>query len=289
MENYEKPLNGAKRRILFITDYHYCPEEQAVFYRSDKDERMQSMIANINAEHAKDPFDAIISTGDSALDFWVCCIQGEWINNKRSFTKKFLDTYRSQMPAGVPMYFAPGNHEQFSDIQFKMITGNSRNHYFVMDNFLFIVWDAFGANLNPTQHSDGTYTSINVEWARQVMDAHPDKYVIFCSHWMQEDPNVEGLEELVKDDRVIAFFVGHDHQSMITYVYGKPVIHDGHYSYSGCKDPADCMWGFRELYIGEDSIFSRYIVPDNTCTPRRDQPLTVEYHYQDEIEISLKK
>ena len=274
-------------RVLLITDFHYQSEAQGVYLGVDKDVRMKSMVDNINAEHAKDPLEAIIFVGDYSLDHWQHGVKGTWLTKNTSYTKMFMDKYRASLPVGVPTYFTAGNHEQFSNEQWKTITGNERNLHFVVGDYLFIIWDSYGGNLDPKNHSDGTYTSINDTWARSVMDQYPDKKVMLVSHTVKTSDSITG--EVVRDKRVVAMFVGHDHTAKIASAFGKPVLHCGNYSRCGDKTLSDTkayMWGFRDLYLFKDSILSRYIVPDNTVYPENIK-YTATYHYQNVFQLKV--
>ena len=271
-------------RVLLVTDFHYTAEVQGIYYGIDKDVRMTSMVKAINEEHAKDPLEAVFFLGDSSLDHWQWNVGGSWLAFNTSYTKLFLDKYRAQLPSGLPLYFAPGNHEQFSNEQWKTITGNERNFSVVIGDYLFLVWDSFGLNLDPDYHHDGAYSSINYDWAKQCADQNPGKKILLISHWVNKDDTITG--GFVSDYDVKAMFVGHDHAANVTKVFSKPVIHCGNYSYYGSSTPDDAekyMWGFRDLYLFGNKIYSRYIVPDNTANPSG-KTISVVYHYQDEYE-----
>jgi hypothetical protein len=110
------------------------------------------------------------------------------------------------------------------------------------------------------------------------------------SHYVNTSDGTTG--DFVRDNNVKAMFVGHDHAANMTSAFGKSVLHCGNYSYykSGNNSPTDdakkYMWGFRDLYLFGDKLYSRYIVPDNTANPSG-TTVTVQYHYQNVYEVEV--
>ena len=255
-----------KERILLVTDFHYSRD----YYGVSDDTRMELMVAHINAEHEKKPVSMIIFMGDYSLDHW------EWdkepyytyLNTGVSHTELFMKNYRDKLP-DVPMFWLAGNHEQFGEETWQKMVGNSRQGHAVIGNYLLIMWDSFGGELDPDYHHDGVYTPMDTEWVGGIMDQYPDKKVILISHYFNADKERDNSAELVKDDRVVALFVGHDHHSKIKSLGGdfgsKYLVFAGNYSRGdSSSDPGEWYWGFRDLTLSESRIRSVYIIPENT-------------------------
>ena len=286
-ENEEQP-ESFRARILLVTDIHYCHED---YLGADMDQRISLMVNDINEEHKKDPLSMILFLGDYSLDHWKWQVQGSWLKEGKSYTKMFLDQYKSRLP-DVPMFFVAGNHEQYGEALWQEISGNSRQGTMVLGDNLFIMWDSYGGELDPDYHHDGVYTPMDVAWVRAQMDAHPDKSVFLVSHYFNAAQESEAAAALIADKRVICLFAGHNHKSGITTLgakFGyKTLIFCGNYSQSNGADadPGDDMWGFRELILTETNAVSHYIVPENYYA-YGGNTYHVDYHYQNVASFKL--
>ena len=271
-----------KQRVLLLSDIHYCQEEYGGISR---DEKARRLIRQICKEHERDPFAMILLLGDYSLDHWAWSTKGTWLNEKKSYTQQFVERYCKDLPA--PHYMLPGNHEQYGNEEWRQITGFNRSGEFVIGNYLFILWDSFGADLNPTTHSDGTYTPPNVNALRQSMQENPDKKVILCSHSFQ--PNFTPEERaLISDRQVVCLFQGHTHLSGVITLpeeYGsKKLIQTG--GWAAVSPASNYAWGMREVYLEEDRITSSYLVAAQELI-HREIPYTFTARKQDEVEILI--
>lgn len=270
-----------KQRVLLLSDLHYCQEEYGGISR---DEKARRIIELINEEHRKEPLAMILFLGDYSLDHWAWNTKGTWLTEHKSYTKLFFDRYCQELPA--PFYMLPGNHEQYDEEQWQQITGFRRSAQFVIGDYLFILWDSFGADLNPTEHSDGTYTPPNAKNLLRIMDEHPGKKVILCSHSFQ--PTLAPEEcALIRDPRIVCLFQGHTHLSRVITLPeeygGKKLIQTG--AWASTYTPAtNYPWGVRDLYLETDRITSGYIVPSQQRV-YKGNTYTVSARYQDTIEI----
>lgn len=272
-----------KQRILLLSDLHYCQEEYGGISREEKAERI---VQQIKDEHQKYPFSLILFLGDYSLDHWAWKTFGTWLTEGKSYTKEFVDRYLQDLPA--PFYLLPGNHEQYDEEQWRSITGCSRSAEFVIGDYLFILWDSFGANLNPQEHSDGTYTPPDTSKILEIMAQHPDKKVFLCSHSFQPVLTPEECA-LVRNPRVVCLFQGHTHYSTVLTLPeeydSKLLLQTG--GWSGTAAHSNCVWGMRDLYLEEDRVTSGYLVPRQKLIHRGEQPYTVPARYQDTVEILL--
>ncbi|MBQ8849597.1 MAG: metallophosphoesterase [Clostridia bacterium] len=277
----------AEKRILIVTDTHYCHFD---WYGVSADERMERLIRDINAEYERDPFEMILFLGDYSLDHWKWQIQGSWLKEGKSYTDLFVKNYLDgALP--TPYYMIAGNHEQYGHEKWKEITGCERQFYVTMDDYLFLMLDSYGANLDPTEHSDGTYSPMDVEWVKSVMEANPDKKVIVLTHYFDESKESDEAKAIIADERVICVFAGHTHRANIVTLSeacgSKKMIFAGNYSYCGSgsdPDPGEYLWGFRDLYLGEHVAVSKYIIPANDVVIKGVEK-SVEYHCIEDIKI----
>jgi UDP-2,3-diacylglucosamine pyrophosphatase LpxH len=272
-----------KKRVLLLSDLHYCQEEYGGISR---DEKAKRIVDFIRAEHEKFPFSAILFLGDYSLDHWAWKTMGSWLTEGKSYAKQFVQTYLQDLPA--PHFFLPGNHEQFGEEKWRELTGCCRSGEMVVGDFLFILWDSYGANLDPIEHSDGTYTPINVQKTRAIMERYPDKKVILCSHFFVPTLSEEECA-LIRDERVVCLCMGHTHYTgvnMLAEEYGcKLVLQTG--SWGGTGSSGRFPWGGRELYLEDGCVTSSYIVPAQTLFQQETHPYTVPAHTQDSVRIEL--
>ncbi len=269
-----------RTRILIVTDIHYCHEidyNQELYGNITKEEKAERTIAQIQKEYKREPYECILMLGDYSLDHWKWGTKGSYLTMGRSFTKEFFDTYLKELPA--PYYIIAGNHEQFGEENWRKITGRSRECHFVLGDILFILWDSYGENLDPTEHSDGTYTPPNVEKIRALMDAFPDKKVVLASHAFIPTKHADEAA-LISDSRILCLFQGHTHKACIETLpdeYGnKKLIHSGAWSHLTPDSPYP--WGVRDIVIEEGRLTSSYYVEEYTY-----QNGGKEYHIDEKI------
>ncbi len=269
------------KRILLASDIHNCHKD---WYGVSNAERMERFVRHVREEYEREPFEMILFLGDYSLDFWVWDELGCYVDHQESRTQEFVEMHLSRMPA--PWMMIAGNHEQYGEAKWHEITGCSRQGAVTVGSWLFILTDGFGADLDPTAHSDGTFTPVNVSFVRDQMAKYPDHKVVLCSHHFDPRFETEEGKALIQDERVVCLFAGHVHLSRAAEVFGKPLFWTGNYSYSGEKDPLKSMWGFREAILTDDRLVTRYITPENTIV-LDGQEVTVPYGTQDEAEIRL--
>jgi len=276
-------------RIIIMSDIHYCEDG---WYGVTQQIKRDWLCADLQREYETDPYDALLLLGDYSLDHWFWNTKGTYLTKGVSNTKLFKEQCLDKIaPSGVSVRMIPGNHEQYGHALWKELTGFERNSYLVCGPILFVLLDTFGGYLDPTEHSDGTYTGANVAQIRELMTRFPDKKVILCAHWFDMEAESEEFRDLLKsEDRILCLFCGHKHRSKVEYTDEacgkKPIIHSGNYSYSGESNAVRCLNGYRELVITEDGISSKYILPAHTYTIEN-VTFTTEYAQQDEIKIQF--
>ena len=305
-----------KLRVLLTSDIHYCT---AAYYGVAGKDRLQLWVDSVNAEHKREPLDLIIVVGDMSLDHFYSNgnIAGSYMgSNKVSYTEKFMKEYVSQLPVGVPRFFIPGNHEQYSDAQWKTITGNSRQCSYSKEGNLFIMLDNYNSYLEPNATENSIYTPSDMEFIQSEMAKYPDHKVWLISHYFHASSESEAFIQLVKEnDRIMGLFGGHDHMGDVknTTAWGtKPYAMCGTFALSGTVTPEhsggqpqrfgyeaktltaeqqesldltlENFWGFRELRITPEQAESNYISVDTGNTApyfygrKIDLPRTLKYH-----------
>lgn len=260
-----------RKRILIASDIHLCHID---WYSIPTEERMEAFIRDVIAEYEREPFEALLLLGDYSLDHWKWNIRGSWLNEGRSNTDRFVKKYLSRL-AGYPfeLRMIAGNHEQYGAELWKTFTSHARQEYYVCGDWLFILTDTYGGDLDPAFHSDGTYSGADTAFIRRVMAEHPGKKAVLCAHWFAPEQESADFRRLVREeDRIVCLFAGHNHLSCAVTLPeelgGKKMFCTGHYSYAGGGLPVqDCMWGFREVVLDGDTLNTGYITPANVLMP----------------------
>ncbi len=279
-----------QRNIILASDIHLC---HCDWLGVPPERRVQRFIDDIKREYERQPFEALLLLGDYSLDHWKWQIKGSYITDGKSYTKIFVDEYLSQLKAlPIEIKMLAGNHEQYGDELWYALTGCHREDIYVTGDWLFILMDTYKAKLDPTEHSDGTYTGADMKFIRSAMEKYPDKRVIICSHYVEPWKDCEEFIDLLRNDgRVVCLFGGHIHRSEIWGMeeYGaKPVFSCGHYADAGVKPATDCMWGYRRLVLNDDYIESCYVTPQNEIFIDGERILH-PYGEQDGMRINLKE
>ena len=277
-------------RILFATDIHLCHLD---FCNLETKQRMEYFTQNIIKEYNENPFEALILLGDYSLDHWAWQTKGSYIEQGLSNTEIFVNEYLSKIKAALPdikIMMLAGNHEQYGYELWKKITGGySRRDHLLVNNWLFIGFDTYADDLDPTEHSDGTYTDIDPEYALELMNKYPDTNVVLCGHYFKWNDCTDEFKSIIKLPRVKFAVCGHNHRFDLVIpddIDGKTFFFAGDYSYTGDgaeQTPFRPTWGYREFIIEDNYVISRYIMPEVTV---KDKHYPREYYSQARIDLS---
>jgi len=263
----EEPTNE-RVRILISSDMHNTPDSHN-WYGVESNLRMQQWVDGIKAEHQKDPIDALVILGDTSLDHWAFPPYGYYLNAGKSYTQDFIERYVSQLPKDFPVYFVPGNHEQYGNAKWVELTGQNREGYFTVGNNLFILSDTYAGYLDPVWNHDGMYTGVGMDNVLNAIKANPNAGNIWLlAHEFQFNAeSTDFLNFLKSNKRVRGLFMGHTHLAEIksTYYRNLTIAQTGNFSYTLDDYNEDTIktsfWGYRELIIDAHGAVSNYIIP----------------------------
>lgn len=278
-----------RTRVIISSDIHYVEND---WYGVSPDQHLENFARDLENEYKNDPYDALLLLGDYSLDHWAWNTKGSYLTKGVSNTKGFVDLCMNRIaPNGVEVRMVAGNHEQYGDELWHELTGYKRRDHLVLGDILFVLTDSFGGDLDPAEHSDGTFIGSDAAEIKALMDEYPDKKVILCSHWFDMPNESEEFKSLLKnEDRILCLFCGHNHISRVASTGedcgNKPILYTGNYSYSGEKNPVRCLAGYRELIITDEGISSKYIVPSNRYVISY-VALTTERSAQDPFELKF--
>ncbi|MBQ3063405.1 MAG: metallophosphoesterase [Clostridia bacterium] len=277
-----------KTKIIIASDIHFCAEG---WYGIDRVRKAEMLRADFAAEYARDPYAALLLLGDYSLDHWEWNTKGTYLTKGHSDTALFATQCLPLMvPAGVDVRMIAGNHEQYGEEKWQEITGGfHRRDHIVIGDFLFILSDTFGGDLDPTEHSDGTYIGADAAEIQALMARYPDKRVVLCAHWFDMNRESEAFLDLLRGEaRIVCLMCGHNHISRVANTGedkgNKPILYTGHYSYSGEKNIVRCLPGYREMILTDEGLTSKYIVPAHTYVYNQVK-FTNEPATQDEFEL----
>ena len=145
-------MDNKSLRILLTSDMH-CTDLMDWYGVRDAD-RQQAWVDAVLAEHAKQPFDAIIIAGDISLDYH---------DKKTPYDKGhstglvFMQQFFSQLP-GLPHFILAGNHEEFSHEDWLALVGNERQGEITLGMDTFLCLDNFREDLGPVYDSSDKYS-----------------------------------------------------------------------------------------------------------------------------------
>lgn len=260
MGNYKLyRVDQAKNRLVIATDIHHC---HMVWHDTVSDDRMSRLCEVLNREYEKAPYDGVLALGDYSLDHWAWNEGGSFLwNPPVSHTDLFVKKYLPQMPTA--WYMIPGNHEQYGPETWERITGRPREYAVSYGNYLFLMLDTFGGDLDPDHNHDGCYTGLNVAFIREAMEEHPDKRVILCAHDLIINRESEETRELIAENpRILCAFTGHTHRDNTLLLPSSwrnlPVFYSGDFSYNGGRG-GQRNWGYRILDLSGDGISTEYV------------------------------
>ena len=260
----EEPAQ-TKERIIIMSDIHLC---HMSWNGHSSEYRVDKMINDLNEYYEAEPYSNILFLGDYSLDFWQHGNGGSYLNQGISNTANIIKDYFSRLKC-TDYNMIAGNHEQYSQQQWKEITGMERQNYKVINGWLFILLDNFAGNLDPDYDSDGTYTQTDVDYIKQLMQQYPDMPVVLCAHYFDTSKESEEFQTLVStQDRIVCLFCGHDHcnknQKLSKKWGGKYLFHTGNYSYTKNVSVKECMWGWRTVEFDGEGITVKYYSPKST-------------------------
>ena len=249
-------------RAILCSDIHNC---HIRWYGMDNGERMTDLIRCLGEAKGEREYGMTICLGDVSLDFWAWNEGGSYLwDPPVSRTAEFMEKFAPAFPA--PFFITPGNHEQYAPADWLRITGQPRERIVERREAVFALLDSFSGDLGPALNSDGTYRPVNCALVREALARAGQRPVFLCSHWFELGAENEEFRSLLRDERIAALFCGHDHLSYVrpgdAVSGGKPILHTGHFSYSGEKDPCLSYRGWRELTVYDDGTWeSLYRVP----------------------------
>ncbi|MBR5867886.1 MAG: metallophosphoesterase [Clostridia bacterium] len=240
-------LDNNQRRLLIVTDIHHC---HPVWHDTKSEDRMELLCKTLGDAYEKSPYDAILALGDYSLDHWAWNEGGSFLwEPPVSNTGNFVRDYIPKTPA--QWFMIPGNHEQYGPKDWETITGRPREYLVTYGDYLFLMLDTFGGELDPDYNHDGCYTGVNADLLAKALEAYPEKNIILCAHDLMPEREGEEVRRLIYENpRILCAFTGHTHRDNTRILSSTwrnlPVFYSGDFSYNGGRDK-EKNWGYRIL------------------------------------------
>ena len=163
------------------------------------DKPQYDVAAQMNAWHAKFPFDMVIMLGDN--------IYGS--QRPKDFVDKFENPYKPLLDAGVKFYAALGNHDNQTNRFYKPWNMNGERYYaYAKKNVKFFVLDSDYMDPKQLQWIDTELKSAKDDW--KIVYFHHPLYSSGGRHGSEVDLRVT-LEPLFMKYGVNVVYSGHDH------------------------------------------------------------------------------
>lgn len=295
--NGSNVVESGDLRVLVTSDVHLA--DTRTWHGVPATLRMHKWVEAIKAEHEQKPLDLIIIAGDTSLDYYA--EEGSYTERRVSMTKKLMEDYISKLPKGVPVYVMPGNHEAYTNADWKTITGQDRQQSVAIKGNLFIMLDTYAEEVGDKYDGNADYTKVDVGYVKAQMEAHPEcSKVWLIAHYFDHEAESKEFKELVKNEKKIkGLFAGHTHKNSVIQMgkdYGnKKIAQTGNFSYSyawafrtGNIDEdlvniKNSFWGFRELNITADAAISNYIIAKSSGATHENMPITLERRTVDSV------
>lgn len=233
-------------RVILASDLHFDaenPNTKIAGIRSR--DRMQMFVDAVNAENRIKNVDALIFLGDFELGY-----------GKKSATY-FAKHYAPQLE--MPFYAFPGDHDFYTNEEWKNIWGRNREDSFDVGDIRFIFVDVYKNTIGQKDSDDHTVLSVldeDVQQARVQQALEAGKKAVLMAHWdaglIRNDITTSTWRNFMRNN-VTAVFCAHSHTpSVSNNSYGELYYYNtGNFSY-----PPNADWA--KIDDGDGTAWRRY-------------------------------
>lgn len=233
-------------RVILASDLHFDvehPNTKIAGIRSR--DRMQMFVDAVNAENRIKNVDALIFLGDFELGY-----------GKKSATY-FAEHYAPQLE--MPFYAFPGDHDFYTNEEWKKIWGRNREDSFDVGDIRFIFVDVYKNTIGQKDSDGHTVLSVldeDVQQARVQQALEAGKKVMLMAHWdnglIRNDITTSTWRNFMRNN-VTAVFCAHTHTpSVSNNAYGELYYYNtGNFSY-----PPGADW--TKIDDGDGTAWRRY-------------------------------
>jgi predicted phosphodiesterase len=281
-------MSTLKQRFLLVSDMHLTTEETAAELKKSypqaktsaaagnafgktQRQKAEKVYQDICRENQRQKLDAVFVLGDLSID------DAPFRNLPWNFCRKFKELCMDPLPC--PSYAIPGNHDSYSNEDWRQIFGCNRQFAVEINDSVFILADTF-AQLPATGASGSGYSPLDEVFLRDCLAQYRGKRIFLCAHYL--DTNTENnitfspaLRKCIRDNQdLICMFRAHTHVNCVIDMaapFGsKKIIDIGGYGYDGqlingkwdfnIFDP-QWAWGYQILEIYDDRVRTYHVKP----------------------------
>lgn len=270
--------------VFLTSDFHYTTNNKndsgnpslaaGDTFGYTQSQKAQFVIDDIKSLQASRPLDAVMFLGDLSLD------DCGYRNLSVSYAQKFKTDYISQL-GDLSSYVIAGNHDSYTNAEWKNFFGSDRQYSVTVGNAAFIMLDTFEAAAAESA-SGSEYKGIDTEWLKSELNKCKAKYIFLCAHYISPETlsDSEFINILNSDKRIICMFDGHTHKNKLTNPAAAKIsqahINIGGYGYQCIQDEKnnwifdkfseDYAWGYNVLEWGDAGAHIYHIKPARTYT-----------------------
>lgn len=233
-------------RVILASDLHFDAENpNAKIAGIRSRDRMQMFVDAVNAENRIKNVDALIFLGDFELGY-----------GKKSATY-FAKHYAPQLE--MPFYAFPGDHDFYTNEEWKNIWGRNREDFLDVGDMRFIFVDVYKNTIGQKDSDGHTVLSVldeDVQQARVQQALEAGKKAVLMAHWdgglIRNDITTSTWRNFMRNN-VTAVFCAHTHTpSVSNNGYGELYYYNtGNFSYPPNAD-------FAKIDDGDGTAWRRY-------------------------------
>ena len=217
-------MNKYSHKVLLVSDMHYTTDEgyselkksypaaRASAAAGDafgytQREKIEFVKNDLNREIGKGAVDAVFVLGDLSIDDYS--FRNLPLNYCAEFKRECMDKLNCRA------YAIPGNHDSYTNEQWKEIFGLDRQFSVKIGDTVFILLDTF-ADYPAKDASGSKYTGADFGFLEREIGKYTDEKIIIMSHYFPFDKNRDVLERtLEKYKGIVCLFDAHTHVNKV--------------------------------------------------------------------------
>ena len=302
-------------RVVLLSDTHYTTEDTAEktaplasgpLFGHTQAERIQFALQDVAAfKNEKGSLDAVMILGDLSTD--DCGVR----SLSTSYVKKFKTDFVDQLSLlSVNSYALAGNHDCYTNAEWKEIFGYERRYVVEVAGAKFIMLDTFEEG-NAPNLSGSIYTGIDEEcynFVKEELEKDFSGPIFLCAHYFRMPISADAMGNefytlLNQYPNVQCLFYGHTHKNGViqsTNLPGKYVVNTGGYAYDPSTDENGTSnydkfdeayaWGYQVLEWSNKWVRIYHVKPARSYVDSSGVTHTIEETLiEDKICFSLSK
>lgn len=244
-------------RVILVSDMHYTmndtptaakelyPDAQiseavGPTFGINQNDKVQSIVDDINAFAERETVDAVFVLGDLTLDDY----------GYRNLPENYLSHIKRDLldKLDYPYYTLAGNHDSYPNDDWKAVMGTDRQYSVKIGDAVFIMLDTFSDEI-ATGASGSPYISVDTDFLAEELEKYPTETIYLCSHYYKPAAADYKFTKLLREnDRIVCMFRGHTHNSVVLSpeeMAYKILVDIGGYAYDG--DDSSGAWDFTQF------------------------------------------